>query len=788
MLFAFSIPVGMSIAGCGHNQNNYCTKNGHAYGVTTSQVVYVSLQPQATGISLTWGQTQQLGTPSAFNCNGDTESVSSYTYGTSNKFLADVSPTGLVCGGTWNRNSPGGIADYTICTPPSGASVTSFSTTGCTASTCGVSQLTATGAAVTSNPVNVYVHPPVTAITLNSNIEPSGCVSQGTTLPSSLLSSTQVFGPDGAALPISDVGTIQYTAVNASVVNINNTENPTNTNPVTGTTTLTNPNGIATANLPGSTVINATASATATSSAAGYFYTCPPASIVNRINNSTTATVTTSSPQTITSTVKDTNGVSINGIALDYESTEPQNLTVSSAGVISTTFPSQATITAICQPGTCNPAPIEKLGVYGNGTPITANNLKVTSGGRSSNLLWMSSSQSQYFSEVDLTTGAIGAPIKLPYMPNSMVVDGTGSSIYFGSWRELMVYNTSNNSLAKENPAVPGVVLAAAPDNSSLIINDQIRHAIYFYSTSAGTYVSTNGVATRAMYSPDGKNVYVVGPDALYVHNLTTGWSTYNISSQPSYSCTLNNNTTGSTGYDPFCGPDLTLTVPSVAAFLSGNTTDAYGFCPDTSVDPVVYYPKSGSAGAVTNRVTATADGNHILGATTTDLSDIWLTSASGANGSTGVPTGGCPLTNNNTVSLPLTIDNEVAPAVPLTGLTPSEITAVVASPDSSVAFVTYRAASASGLLPAYTFSDSAGAAGTLANVQLSGSAGAPISGIFSPDGTIFFVGTGGDSLVHEVSPSSLTDTGTTINPKLTDTNGNPVAPEFLAVKSRSTT
>ncbi len=45
-------------------------------------------------------------------------SVSSYTYGTTNNQLVDISPTGNICAGTWNRNSGGGIADYTICNFP----------------------------------------------------------------------------------------------------------------------------------------------------------------------------------------------------------------------------------------------------------------------------------------------------------------------------------------------------------------------------------------------------------------------------------------------------------------------------------------------------------------------------------------------------------------------------------------------------------------------------------------------------------------------------------------------
>ena len=177
VLFACSLPVGLSIAGCGHNPNNYCIKNGNAYGITTSQVVYVTMGPEVTGLSLAWGQTGNLGAPQAYNCNGGSASVSKYTYASSNLQLADVSPAGLICAGTWNRNSPGGTANFTICTPPTGSSLSSFA--GCSAATCGTVQITATGAAVTSNPVNIYVHPPITSITIPSQ---TACVSQGQTL------------------------------------------------------------------------------------------------------------------------------------------------------------------------------------------------------------------------------------------------------------------------------------------------------------------------------------------------------------------------------------------------------------------------------------------------------------------------------------------------------------------------------------------------------------------------------------------------------------------------------
>ncbi len=198
----------------------------------------------------------------------------------------------------------------------------------------------------------------------------------------------------------------------ATIVTINNTSS-----------SGTGINGTTTANQPGSTVINASVSITSSGSAAGYFYTCPPKSIALSINGSDTAVVKQNSPQNINAVITDTNNEVLNGLSLDYTSTQPQEIAVSATGQVSSSFPSATAINAICQPGTCNPAPVSQIGVFGTGLPVVSNTLKVTSPGRSSNYVWMASTKSQFFSAVDLTTGTPGSPVKLPYPPNSMVLD-----------------------------------------------------------------------------------------------------------------------------------------------------------------------------------------------------------------------------------------------------------------------------------------------------------------------------------------------------------------------------
>jgi hypothetical protein len=410
----------------------------------------------------------------------------------------------------------------------------------------------------------------------------------------------------------------------------------------------------------------------------------------------------------------------------------------------------------------------------------------------------MASPQSDFFEPVDLNTGTLGAPIKLPYIPNSMVLDAGGNNLYFGNYRELMVYSASTNALTKEDTTVPGVVLAVSPDSTTVVIADQVRQVIYLYAVSGGTHTSIGGLATRAAFSPDGTTLYVTGPNSLYVHNSNSGWSVYpNLPTQTGAGCSLNNNnyTNATAPFTPFCAPDVAVTIPSEGIFLSGPTeTTAYSFCPNTTATPFDFYPAALAPGTVlppVDHLTATTDRIHILGANPTSLTDIYLGTATTPGVPIGndptAPTGTCVRPTLSTVAGLNFTATAVAPqALPVTA---SSINQVVASPNSSVAFITYAAptGTASPLLPAYKLATTFGEAGVLNTVKLLGSPTSPLAGIFSPDNSIFFVGTAGDNLVHYIDVPSLTDTQT-INPGLVDPTGAAVPVQFFAVKPRPTT
>jgi len=810
-LLCVAIPAGISISGCTRNPaGNYC--NGLGYGLKDTDVASIFLTPQTTGISLAFGQTLAVNAPTAKTCKGVTATVGTFTYGTTNNQLVDISPSGNICAGTWNRNSGGGIPNYTICSFPN-----PLPSTG--GLPFGTAYITATAASVTSNPVEVFIHAQVTSLALAgptastltgqlsclsqgqlAQLDSQACfVSNGTQqvlcAPPSVTSAVPPVWSCPGGLPSGVVagavpdctavlGALNYSVGNSSVASIN-----VDTNQIT-------------AEQPGTTVI--TASISQGASSAGYFSTCPPATIqVTLANGATSGTITQGVQQDLVTTVYDTNinqatglGNPITGLTLDYQSTDPIDITSSSTGGITTNFPGVASVYAICQPPTCNPAPINVTGVNGTGLSISSNPVTITTPGTASEYVWFSSpGQSQYYVPVELLSGTVGASVRMPYVPNSMIMDRTGVNLYFGSSRELMEYSTTSNTLARQDTSVPGIVLAVSPTNSQVLINDQARQLFFLYTVASGSSTTFGGMGASAAWTPDGKTLYVYDnsnlnsptyppgtapagcpgtpsitghTDTLYVYNVNTGWSTYPLLPSPlaavQPSCTTPPNVAA---LPPIQTP--AVIIPSVGAYLPGNPTVAHTWCPETvppsAANPtgIEFYPQGDSVAAQTDVLTATNDvqhGQHILGATLTgtgiSLSDIGLTIPSVTLPS-GPPTPiACPASANGAL-LPLTLTHTVTP-VAVNGVTAAAVNQVVVAPNSNVAFVTY-----SPLLP----NPPVGAklpyyvpgSGVPNYLSLTGAGvTAPLAGAFSPDNTLFFVSTAGDNLIHYISiPQNVT-------------------------------
>ncbi len=848
-LLLFTIPFGVSISGCAKKTSTvFC--NGGSSGVPVGQITTITLQPKIYGVSLNFAQIGQVSAPVATDCKGTTETASGgYRYatfdanGVPDLTVADVNPTnGAVCGGTWNRNTGGGIADFTTC-----------NSTGKT----GTVYLVASAQGASSNPLPIYVHPVVTSVVLGplstdcindpaTNCSPAAfintqtsctinpatgccttpvtsaaafanansCVSQGVTGQLA----ARVFQNSSATLADNiscQVGHLTYTPQIASIVTIDQ-------------------NGVATAQKPGSTVI--TAGISNAGSSAGFFSTCPPKTItlsVPGINNTTTTNVVVNQnfTQPITAVATDANGTVLTGLSLTFESTTPTTIPAG-AGTVTPLFPGAAAITATCQPPTCNPSPFNQIGLFGNGKPATSNEITVTTPGNNSTNLYIASTNSLFLVPVDFTQNTLGSPVRLPYVPNSMVISDDGTAVYMGSAFELMTFSATTNALSREDPTVTGQVLAVSPDGTTLVITDPTRQLVYLYSTAAAgtgttgtttapttgtsgttTTGTTNappaasasvltqygGVGTHAVFTPDSTTVYITlgSYDAatgvttpnnqLLVHSTQTGWYSTS-SSQPTSS--------------------VALAVPSVGAFFGGNPTTARSYCSVTTISAVpgqtagssttanLFFPDAGVTGPQTDQVAATNDGLHLLGAAVpaggaANFTDFLLSTPApaGAPAPAGLPVGQCPTTPTG-VTQQVTFGATPTFTGALPGVTATAITGVDPTSDSKIAFVTYTGSG--GMVPTYT--PQAGGAGTLGSIALQtssfGTPIAPVAGVVSADNQTFFVGTSGDNVVHLITngANGYADTKTPIAPKLMDGNGNIATPNLLVQKPRKTT
>jgi hypothetical protein len=340
-----------------------------------------------------------------------------------------------------------------------------------------------------------------------------------------------------------------------------------------------------------------------------------------------------------------------------------------------------------------------------------------------------------------------------------MIMDQTGTNLYFGSSHELMVFSTTSNTLSTQNPSVPGVVLAVSPNGSQVLINDPVRQVFYLYNatTGGGSATTFGGLGAAAQWTPDSKTLYVTDSsalgnghtDTLYVYNANTGWTTYPLPSS-----------SGSNGSE-----HLAITIPGVGAYASGNPTVAHTWCPVGTVgnyNSMVFYPEGDSVPVRTDVLAATTDGMHILGAAASGggatLTDIGVT----------IPNTPCPESAGGALqalTIPRTINlNQAALSINATAInqvvtSPAAVTQGTAVAATNLSFITYAGATPNATLPYYTQpTGNSGVAGSINYLTLTGSSTitAPLAGAFSPDNTLFFVSTAGDNLIHYIDTQKL--------------------------------
>ena len=809
------LPIGVSIAGCGSEQSSYCDATNKQ---RVNQPVSVLLEPQFSSVSLAFTQTRLLATPTAKNCLGSVVAVPSYVYSSTNPSLLDVAPNGNMCAGSWNRNTGGGIANYTICSAPSQATIEGLLSKGGDNYSNFSVQVTASAGTVTSNPVTVFSHPQVSSVvsyptttsttctppagvTCNSNstLTPSACVSQsaasasgGLQLCSLVCAEALVQSGSGYTTQLTDItsaaGQITYTPVNTNVVNI-------------GTTGLANPI------FPGSTVV--TANVSGVTASAGLFSTCPPVKMQFQSPGATTPTFISVAPGNTAAlqlTTIDSTGASINPSGLAYTSSTPSTIGVGATGIVSPLYGGNADVYASCLPPACNPSPLDYLGLLGNGDPVVSNAVRVNAPGTVSSIVYMANfSNGPYFSVLNTNSNVV-TPVQLPYNPNSMVISQDGSKLYFGSDTELMSYYTSPLGQAAVDLSVPGKVLAVAPNGTTLVISGQTKPQVgqskglpivYIYTVATATYGTEGTVspATRAQFSADGNTIYILAGDQEYIYSLNNGWTI-----QPVVSGATN-------------GTDVAVLTPSVGAFYSGANTQAVSYCgaqtaPPTTAGPgsgTVFYPATSTA-IVSDRLGISNDGLHLFAATSANSSttpytftDACVSIAPYTNYAGGVCT--APVTPSGEEPVPITAcpDTTISTGnktYSTAGLLPANatVTGVPVSTTNSLAagattfftaytaFLTYEGGTASGsgaVLPYYQVFDGHAAPAGLSSLTLKdpGSSTAPqipTAGVVSPDNSTLYVTTSGDAAVHFVTIPSTANGAAPSGPPFEDTSLNP--------------
>lgn len=779
------MPVGLSVVGCARKSTTvYC--NAGDSGPIVGTVSSISLAPTLTisGESLNYGQIGGALNATAQDCKGSSVSVGSYTYATSDMSIADINPTnGVVCGGSWNRNSGGGIADFTICSPPA------------TTNNKYLAYVTASNGGTTSNPIAVYIHPVVTGIVLTKPLTAAECSANSTDptsncCPQATSSTITALPYDGSSC-ISQNQTRQI----AARVYANGIINPANNiscqvghltfAPQGASNVVTiDANGVATANQPGSVLVTATVANSSSASSAGFFSTCPPASIVlspvglTPVNGAITIALNNS--QALNATVLDTNNVALTGLSLEFNSTTPQTTNAASGSILAS-YPGTATITAVCQPPTCNPSPFSQIGLFGNGKPVTSNGITATAAGNSANVLYIGSTNSQYLLPADFTTNQPGSLIKLPYVPNSMVISQDGSALYLGSSQGLVTVATASNAVSAANQAIPGSVLSISPDGSTIVVTDPTRGTVSLVSSTGSVTTSYGGIGLRSQWTPDSQTVYIVTTtNTLLTHSTQANWQSVS---------------TGAVSYR-----DVAVTVPGVGAYFAGNVTDGRSYCASTTINngtvnppsaTNAFFPLADESTAQTDRLAATTDGKHIVGAGIVGgapvLSDVLYTLPTKTVGSATVIQ---PCPPEGTLIAPGYFSSTFVTA-PLAGITTTgagAIQGVVPSTDTGLSFITYTGTS--GLLPYYLPANSGlGSLKYLALGNGATAASAPVAGVWSTDNKTFYVGSSGDNQVHliGVSGAAVSETSV-ITPKLPDASGNTTVPNLIAQRPKRAT
>jgi hypothetical protein len=608
------------------------------------------------------------------------------TYQSSNTAVVTVAANGLACGGSWDS-----LTSPQICTP----------------GTVGVAQVTANAQGVSSPPTTIYVHQHIDKLVVSEFVLPNQppptnpCFSVGQT------ASYQATAYSRGTDITSTVGIFNWQTQYTNVASLN-----------TSDSALFQGQVLVTATVPGLTSIYATIGNA--NSLPINFITCPVQSI------SLAVTAATSSSKTITPTVIDSLGTTINA-PLSWFSSEPSSVTVSaSGGANASTAGGSATIIASCTPPNCNTGFYPSLPIYPESVvPMIVPN----TGSPKSVTVYVSSTSCGntdgcFSTIVPITAPAntLGNSLTLPATPNSLVFNRFGTKAYLGTDSGrlgtvgLAILDGSANSLSQLSN-LPGKVLAVSQDGTKVVISDTSPadgpNQVFVLDTpsNGGTSYQITG-ATVADFSPDNLKSYIVAGSTLYVYSKSDALKTIPLSAPAN---------------------DVSFLAQGGFAYLAGGDPAGVAVrrtCDNGSADTV---PLGGIPGFIK---TLPGPGILLPGDTANSMHVIALNPPNieiiSANAPVGNPWAGCT---------PIVIDNNPPPKSFSLGqnFVPKQL---IVSQDGSTAYVI-----TSNLSSILVFNIPGQ---TPSAITLTGNA-TPLTAALTPDGTLLYVGAS-DGTVHVVS------------------------------------
>ena len=429
---------------------------------TTNPVASITMTPSS--VSMNVGQVTKI-TGVTKNSAGAAV-VADVSYTSSNPSQISISPTGNICAGVWDAN-------FIVCSALPGQT--------------GVGQatITATSGTLTAT-APVFAHLQVDQISVNP---PTGCVSVGGT-PTYSATAYNTTAPGCSQVAPCDitasVGTVTFFSTNLTVMSNNTTT------------------GVLTANEPGATSIYANVSGL--NSIPQTALVCPVVSIqVHDANSSnTTFNLAPTNTQALVADVIDSNGVSIRP-ALVWSSvpagvagvTIGTSTTTNSATLTANTG-GTAAVTATCITPACNI----------NVNPQFSQNLiTVNVSGGTTTTVYAASTKSLTMIPIQSSNNAAQAAITLPYFPNSLFSNSTGTKVFLGSSTGIMILDV-NTAKVTVSSAATGTIIAASPSGQYLLVADSVTGFTYLLdATNSKALLTQNVVATAGAFTPDGNSV-----------------------------------------------------------------------------------------------------------------------------------------------------------------------------------------------------------------------------------------------------------------------------------------